>query len=293
MRVFFRQALFLINSALAVPFFELLTQAISRNMTVSITCQRTDGGGAQLHGRISAMAFASRFGFSYKSQRIRGAHFASGDTWDDQWNALLEVTDQLPASDEPIVKVDGRWGFFWALLKHRLETKPAPLVVEIEAAHWYTDFRPQLLESFAIELRHSFNPPAPVHGEPLVIHLRRGEDLTAQVRFQSDIEILQVVQGLRGSFGDQAIRIYTNAPASLSLTKNLPESVEIDFETDPFRAIAHMSAAEGLVIAKSSMSYVAAMMSEGIIFYPKFWHPKLPSWNDLTALKKDVARIVS
>ena len=293
LRLFFRKALFLVNSGLSVPLFESLTRGISRNLAVVITCQRTDGGGAQLHGRISAMTFASRFGFVYKSQRIRGAHFASGDTWDDQWNALLDIQDQVLASDETIVKVNGRWGFCWALMKHRLERKPTPIVIEIEAAHWYTDFRPQLLERFAIGLRPSFRPPAPLHGEPLVIHLRRGEDLTAQVRFQSDVEVLQVLHGLRVSFGEQAVRIYTNAPASPSLSQNLPESVKIDFETDPFRAIAHMSAAEGLVIAKSSMSYVAAMMSEGTIFYPEFWHPKLPNWNALTDLQRDATRVAS
>lgn len=293
MRQFIRAALFTWNRSVAVPLFAAIVKFLSRHRTVMITCQRSDGGGAQLHGRISAMAFASHFGFSYKSQRIRGAHFASGETWDDDWNALLGLEDQLAPSDYPINKVNSRRELIWVLVKHRINWQSSVLGIEIEAAHWFTDVRPQLLERFALQIRPSFKPPSPLHFEPLVMHLRRGEDLTAQVRFQSDTEILQIVTGLRASFGDEAIRVYTNAPVSYSFTKSLPESVEIDFETDPFHAIAHMAASKGLVIAKSSMSYVAAMMSDGVVFCPKFWHPKLPSWSPLQELTAVLKKVTS
>jgi hypothetical protein len=49
---------------------------------------------------------------------------------------------------------------------------------------------------------------------------------------------------------------------------------------NPIDAIREMVNSEALIISKSSLSYVAALIkSEGIILYPStFWHPALNSW---------------
>lgn len=50
---------------------------------------------------------------------------------------------------------------------------------------------------------------------------------------------------------------------------------------DPLEAISLMANADVLIMGKSSLSYVAALLNkDGVIFFPKdFWHTPLPHWN--------------
>jgi hypothetical protein len=59
-----------------------------------------------------------------------------------------------------------------------------------------------------------------------------------------------------------------------------PEKVEIISGGNPLFAIGEMSKAPYLIIGRSSLSYIAALLnSQGTIIYPPgFWHPPLKSW---------------
>ena len=59
---------------------------------------------------------------------------------------------------------------------------------------------------------------------------------------------------------------------------HLNESVE-----DTFTA---MVLADILVTSRSSFSYTAAILSEGIVYYMPFWHPPLPGWISVNEILK-------
>ena len=43
--------------------------------------------------------------------------------------------------------------------------------------------------------------------------------------------------------------------------------------------------ADVLVISKSSYSYIAGILSEGIVYYQPFWHSPLPNWKVAPAIE--------
>jgi hypothetical protein len=57
-------------------------------------------------------------------------------------------------------------------------------------------------------------------------------------------------------------------------------NLEIIYGGDPIQAISIMSKARHLLISRSSLSYVSALLNHsGKIYYPEgFWHPSLPTW---------------
>ena len=54
--------------------------------------------------------------------------------------------------------------------------------------------------------------------------------------------------------------------------------VSVDFTSDVFEVLSCMIRAENLFMAKSSLSYVAGLLSMGTVHYEPFWHPKLKDW---------------
>lgn len=61
-------------------------------------------------------------------------------------------------------------------------------------------------------------------------------------------------------------------------------SLEIHEGGDPLQAIMEISRADYILMSRSSLSYVAALLApkSTVVFYPKnFWHPKLRGWKRL------------
>ena len=64
------------------------------------------------------------------------------------------------------------------------------------------------------------------------------------------------------------------------LAEKYPNVVEIVSGGDPLDAIKIMVNADILLLSRSSLSYISALLNRnGQVFYPpNFWHPKLPTW---------------
>ena len=254
---------------------------------VFITCDRHDGGGAQLHGRISVFAFCKKFGFSYVHTKIRNAHFSDGEDWDRKWNALFKFKDFK--SDEVrqsrIIKTATTADLRREILKlisslHFLE----PVLFQMESAHLVTNDHPRIMDDIREEIRNCFQSTPYPGNEKIVIHLRRGDDITADQRFESNQTLNARLKRLCELFPEHKIRIYTNAP--LVLQKEFSSFATVDFDTSPFQAISHMVDAEVLIIAKSSMSYIAGLVSHQKVYAPDFWHPLMPDWLNASVLNR-------
>lgn len=258
-------------------------EAVKRN--VSITCNRTDGGGAQIQGRMSTLIFALHHGLEFFNTPISGAHFAEGSNWDDQWNSLVRfpVINDL-RTGSIFISIYSPLALLQELFSIARETNKtstvAKRVLVVEQMHWFTDFNPHLYVEYSELMRSFFTPTShPIHSEAVVVHLRRGQDLTASVRYKRDDEVVLLVKGLAKKYPNKTIRVYTNEPLP-ELESTVGEGGVFDHLSNPFQAITHMKNAEVLVVAKSSMSYVAALLGQGEVFCPDFWHPRLPGWRD-------------
>jgi hypothetical protein len=76
-------------------------------------------------------------------------------------------------------------------------------------------------------------------------------------------------------------RVMEIAKLDLPLIREKIPKVKIKSGGDPLEAIKLMANAEVLILSKSSLSYVSALMNtSGKIFFPKdFWHTPLKNWN--------------
>jgi hypothetical protein len=65
-----------------------------------------------------------------------------------------------------------------------------------------------------------------------------------------------------------------------------PANVRLNYSTEAsvFDVIQSMALSDYLLMAKSSLSYVGALLSTGVVFYQEFWHPALPHWKRLSSL---------
>lgn len=268
----------------------LLPKIAKKN--IFITCQRNDGGGAQIHGRFSTLAFCIFFGLDFFNSPIKGAHFAEGQDWDSRWNSMLTL-GQIPKSEAgELVRADthkvvSAAGVFLFLAKRLVSGNSEPALLSVESAHDWSDGARRFLDSLRSEFQKALVAPAHHRSGGVVIHVRGGTDSTASIRKVAETEIFSMCRELIKLFPADDITIYSNSP--LTLPADLKEECKVDLDSSPFMAIGHMIHAEVLVIAKSSMSYVAALACEGSVYAPEFWHPRLPSWkrvDTLTAKRK-------
>lgn len=247
-----------------------------------ITCIRDDGGGAQIHGRISTIAFAKHYGFSFVNTAINDVDFPEGDDWDDRWNDFFSYPGTIdPGDSSPHHSRDLMRMLLYCIFAGA--SGKVDVLVSIPGAHELTDIRPSLLQNVAPHIRNHFNFEDDFPQEQIVVHLRRGSDITAGVRFEDD-KLLEVrLTNLAANQANSRIRVYTNEPLSKSVS--LPLGTTVDCSSSPFTAMSHMSNAATLLIAKSSMSYVSALANkDGVVYTPEFWHPPLSNWRSAREL---------
>ena len=277
---------FLVAHIVFTFFFKINRECI-------LTCNRSDGGGAQIHGRFSVLAFANYFKTKFRNTPIANAHFGntkdwntSDESWDSKWNSLIAFqqlsTDELIG--RKIIKSSTTTILWKAILKLILTAKiKEKYIFELESAHGFTDLNPKIVKNTQKIFKNMLVPVPLKSDESVVVHLRRGSDTTANVRYEKDETLFTWLLNLIDQYPNNSIRVYTNE--LFELPSQFQNLVTVDYQSNPFEAITHMANCEILVIAKSSMSYVAALMNNGVVYCPYFWHPKMKGWNYTSKLE--------
>lgn len=252
-----------------------------------ITCIRDDGGGAQIHGRISTQIFSESVGASFSNTKMESIHFGDGPAWLHNWNNLIKFPSNtqtdLKASETLVASTA-----LIACLKILLFTQfmgKNRYVIQMVHAHDYTNVQKKLLMTWRLDARKSYKPSRKSVSNEIIIHLRRGADSNSfkSARYTDNKELMRVVNSLRAAHKEVPIRIFTNQ-SDQDLEALLGDLAILDSTTNVFDAFNSMANAKVLVMAKSSLSYVAAMLCEGTVYYEKFWHPPMKDWIPLSKL---------
>ena len=99
-------------------------------------------------------------------------------------------------------------------------------------------------------------------------------------RISEDDYFLKIINSLRVEYKDKKIKFHICSEGELSQFQNFINDDTIFYLNKPldFTYIL-MILADILVISKSSFSYPAALLSDGIIYYPStFWHKPSSKW---------------
>ena len=113
------------------------------------------------------------------------------------------------------------------------------------------------------------------------MHIRRHNSRDTRIAGTDtpDSYYLNLINTIREKYIDKPLKFHIYSQGNennFNMYKNndtvfhLNESVQ-----DTFTGLVY---GDILVMSRSSFSYIAALLSNGIIYYEKFWHPPLYNW---------------
>lgn len=274
---------------------ERLAKAAGNAITIR---GKTDGFGAHLHAQMSGVVYALARGRPY-------THSPMGPT-------MNEGIDR-PATDAAALDAFGGMATF-SVPEHTLSAPPEAhnIIQEVHYAEgpaleqFYSEDARELIRR---KYHHPSTPPKPTlpAGVPVAtayaaLHIRRGdvsEESTrhgaAQYRygerFTPNASYVDLMPLLAAHHPGMPIVIFSQgaAEAFADLQAACPTSSPLSFCLDePVDATFHaLVCADVLIVARSSFSYAAALLSTGTVYsdvLQGWWHHPLPHWRSLHAL---------
>jgi hypothetical protein len=261
-------------------------------LTTSITCSRTnDGPGALAHGQASVLLFARSHGLTYLHQpmRVVGHNYDGTPGWDDMCDRFFAVgLGEVPLSEveldpSKIVRVQDPTG---------IDLAP-DTTYDVTYCHLFSTPYPDRYDLIRRSLREKFcrandlpvNVPR-TKKLTIAVHVRRG-DITPSVkeRYTPTADIARhlawTLDAVKSAGLEHRTCVFSQeTPSELSPLQDLGAELYLH---GPFRdAYTAMVQADILLTAKSSFSYLAGLMSRGIVLHGP-GHRKPPSdWILLT-----------
>jgi len=97
-----------------------------------------------------------------------------------------------------------------------------------------------------------------------------------------DEVFLKIINWLRQTYTARGksclFHIYTQETKTSNLARYKAADVVLHADESIEDTFTGLVLANALVISPSSFSYAAAILSEGDVYYQRFWHPPLPGW---------------
>ncbi len=256
-----------------------------------ITCTgKKDGAGAQVQAVMSTILFARMQGFTYVHtpfETIAQAPGGNAAEWARAWEQSLNLGQDEWARDD-LLFVSERGLGSCTMLRWR----PATLF-RLQHCHDYADLHPDEYARITPELRRRYDNGKRefVYREDagrlhVAVHIRRG-DVSAETepaRYSDNFRLEKLVRSIQGLLEQAALQyqihiISEGAKSDFGPLSELPAQWHLNScAMEAFDRLVH---ADILVMAKSSFSYAAALLSRGIIVYEPFWHKPMPHWHEI------------
>jgi hypothetical protein len=250
---------------------------------------KVDGGGAQVQAIMSALNFASASG-------IRYAHspFVTIENFFEDPIAMAPRWESFFSLGHGEAKVDMQADRLVDLEKfladRSLWSNPG-VVVQAPHFHEFCDRWPTSYNRIVGSLRQKY---ARSDKSALVVHdIKKGVVISAHIR---RIHSSPRVAARRNTDDEQILRTIAQA-AEIAAGESLPVKVNVFSDADPaslnrffdagyeihagddvFETFHNLVQTDVLITAKSSFSYVAGLLSEGVKLYEPFRHQPLPGW---------------
>lgn len=252
----------------------------------TITCPcPSDGAGSELCARLSTLLYAKLRGLTYLHTPMIDVTHVPENTdqklWTDSWERFfnLGLGESLAEPSQRIILRKPHRVF----LRKRTH-------YEANHCHRYVANFPEAYHNFRNDFRiryHSSEKPelglsSKEHN--IAVHLRRG-DVSANnnsSRYTPLKAVFPAIKKLLNEYPDSRIRIFSEGqPNDFAIFNALPRTT-LHLNTDPFETFHHLVMADRLLMAKSSFSFLAALLSRGICHHEPFYYfyPRMPDWQD-------------
>ena len=220
-----------------------------------------DGFGAQYHALLSGIAYASSKGLIYAhSPLTQVAH--GGNV--SQLNAFIGIKTTPMAEELDTLTIE-------------------PFSDEVhfseKPSQYYT---PEVVKRIR-DFYFSTEKPT-IEKNDIAVHVRRGDvAATDGKRYTSNDNYKAILSMLQKEYPTYSITIHSQGSLA-DFSDLLGENISCKLNEDVRETFHSFVTAKVLVMAKSSLSYSAAILNEGTIYYQEFWHKPLDGWKLLNPI---------
>ena len=265
-------------------------QRLRKPANCFITCSgKRDGPGAQIQAVMSTMLFAREVGFEYVHTPFASVSHAppGSPRWHEEWEAFANLGEGETRADDPRV---ARAAVRRVEHPASIWKRPDTLFV-VQHCHSFADQAPDryagVIDQFVA--RYERVPKqVPLHALPgklnVAVHVRRGDVSrrgSAALRYTSDEYVLRVVAAVLAAAREAglpaAAHLYSEGRDE-DFAEFAARGFSLHVSESPFTTLHNLVRADVLLMARSSFSYAAALLSCGIRVYEPFWHKPMSSW---------------
>jgi len=273
-----------------LPRAIFLKQRWSHAERCYVTCPgNRDGLGAQLQCRLSGMLFAECQGFTYVHSpfvAFDSTAAKQGSDWPDKCENFFGIgAGELAAAD-----VARDLGEPRPVNNPTQIRKMAKTYWSVPGCHEFADLYPhqylRVTGRFAARYHAAPKYGCVGHYTPgavnVALHLRRGNDLAHKMHLMSRSDetaaLLQTLVGaLREKGGNVVLRVFSQGTED-DFRELRQFGVEFHLNEELLSTFHSLVLADVLVMAKSCLSYSAALLSKGLKIYGPTGHRPLPGW---------------
>jgi hypothetical protein len=259
---------------------------------IFITCSgKNDGAGAQAIAIMSTILFARDSGLTYVHTPFNKiAHNTDNDSeWECKWENFFNLGKGEVSIDD--VKESGIEVINLSELS-KLSLHKSNTLYRVSQCHKYANLFPDrysnLTDSFKAKYLASDKTHYSLHILPqkinIAVHIRRGDINSSglnSIRYTDNDFIAkivrQIVENLSRSGLDVCINLYSQGKIEdFCELQNL--NVNFFLDQCVFTTFNSLVNADILVMSKSTLSYTAGLLSDGIKIYEPFYHKPLKDW---------------
>ena len=225
-----------------------------------------------MHASLSVQAFCRRFGLTYAHTPFTQIEHTSGPQEVARWEETFALGTGHPQASEmslPVVpiKTYARRPGLWF----------QRVIVALPHAHDYVDRSKEDYLVYREKKSHTRSDAALC----IAIHVRRGDVTPTQHadRYTPDAKILATLDLVLSHIGEQKyqVHIYSQGRAEDFVAFSQRGCI-LHLDEDALADLDGLASANILIIGKSSFSYVAALLSQGLVIYEPFWHKARGDW---------------
>lgn len=252
-----------------------------------ITCRdRNDGGGAQISARISTMILARLKGMTYAHTPVSDVAHRPEEVAETDWARAWEEFFNLGAGEVQATELS--YPLRPVAKPHRFWPRSRSLHV-VAHCHRLTNHHPEAWAALAPALRKKYGqtpkPELPGFDDgwiQIAVHMRRGDVASTgefAQWFTPDEVILKRLEGVLAVVGKERanVRLFSEGkPEDFKAFTELGATLHLD--EDVFTTFHQLVSSDVLIMAKSTFSYLSAIIGGQVCLYEPFWHPKLPGW---------------
>jgi len=214
-----------------------------------------DGFGAQYHALMSGIAYAASKGLTYvHSPLTQVAHGGNPS----QLNAFIGIKTSPMAAEVDTLTIE-------------------PFSDEVHFSERPSEYyTPQIIKRIR-DFYLSTEKPMIEHND-IAVHVRRGDVLANDgERYTTNEQYMTILAMLRKEYPTHKITLHSEGSLA-DFSDLLGENITCKLNEDIRQTFHSFVTAKVLVTAKSSLSYSAALLNQGTVYYQDFWHKPLDTW---------------